>query len=134
MLRDKRQKGEPGGCRPEIERKVLFLDGRVEPSMLTVRFSAYPVYKFEPNEDETTAFEQVDHTDRVIPDLEQTYRGWNELRSAFDEFLQRAEITGRPAIVSAAAVEKRGERKFFGFNRWEKSQWRLNYARIRENS
>jgi hypothetical protein len=102
--------------------------------MLTVRFSAYPVYTFELNEDETTAFEQVDHTDRVIPDLEQTYRGWEELRSAFDEFLKRAEITGRPAIVSAAAVEKRGERKFFGFDRWARYERRLNYARIRETT
>jgi hypothetical protein len=111
-----------------FERKVVFLNGRVEPPMLTVRFFAYPVTSFETSEDESTAVEQVDHTRRVIPDEVEDYKSWPELRSAFEKFVQRAEESGQPAVISAAAVKGR---KFFGFSRWASQERRVNYDLLR---
>jgi hypothetical protein len=113
-----------------FERKVVFLSGRVEPMMLTVRFTALPVLEFTPSEDQRTAIERVDSEARVLPDLVKTYNTWPQLRTAFEQFVEEVEATGRPAIVSAAAVEGLRERRFFGFNRWAKGAWRVNYDRL----
>jgi hypothetical protein len=63
--------------------------------------------------------------DNVLPYEMKDFENLDAVKEAMDDYRQRVEETGVPAIVTAFAKPSRGQRRFRGLDAWAKEQTKL---------